>query len=136
MGECCGGVEIPVLGVDDQRQIARHQIAHLQQQLKAQGAEGLVEAKAGLDRADMGAGGLHHGLDPVTRLAQKRAIAHAVAQGPALQHLRVRVETRHQERLALGDGFSELNEEAHPPDCGTSVDRRSLAPSALAGHSS
>ena len=136
VGQGRGGIEIAVLGIDDQRQIPRHQIPHLQQQLKAKRPQGLVEAKAGFDRAHMGAGGLHHRLDPVARLAQKRAVAHAVAQGPALQHLRVRVKTRHQERLALGDGFSELNEEAHPPDCGKVVDKRSPARRGGCGHSS
>ena len=48
-------------------------------------------------------------------LAQERTVAHPAALSPALQHLRVGVQSRHQQGLALCDGFSELNEEAHRP---------------------
>jgi len=69
MGQRGRGVQVTVFGVDDQRQIARHQVAHLQQQLQSERTESLVEAEAGLDRADVGAGFLYHRLDPVTSLA-------------------------------------------------------------------
>ena len=96
MSQRRGGIEITVLCIDDQWQISRHEIAHFQQQLQAKWPQRLVEAKARFDRTHVRTRGLHHGFDPVPGLTQKRAIAHAVAQGPALQHLGVWIETRHQ----------------------------------------
>ena len=115
MGEGRGGIQITVLGINDQREVPRHQIPHLQQQLQTEGAEGLIEAQARFDGADVGTGFLDDGLDPMAGLTEERPVSHPAALSPALQHLRVGVQSRHQQGLALCDGFSELNEEAHRP---------------------
>jgi hypothetical protein len=113
LGQGRGGIEIAVLAVDDQRQLARHQIAHLQQQLQPHRPEGLIEAEAGLVGTHMRGGGLDHRLDPVARLAEEGAAGQAAPRRPALQHLGVGIQPGHQQRLARGDRIGELDEETH-----------------------
>jgi hypothetical protein len=113
MGQGRGAVEIAVLGVDDQGDGGGHQLPHLPQQLQADRPEGLVKTEAGLVGADVIRGGLDHRLDPVAGLGEEGSGPHAPAARPALEHLRIRVQPRHQQRLTTGNGIGELDEEAH-----------------------
>ena len=115
VGQGRGGVEIAVFGVDDQGEIAGHQVPHLQQQLQSHRPKGLIKTKAGLVGADMGRCGLDHRLDPVAGLAEEGAARQAPPRCPALQHLRVGIKPGYQQRLAVGDGVGEFDEEAHRP---------------------
>ena len=115
VGQGRGGVEIAVFGVDDQGEIAGHQVPHLQQQLQSHRPKGLIKTKAGLVGADMGRCGLDHRLNPVAGLAEEGAARQAPPRCPALQHLRVWIKPGHQQRLAVGDGVGEFDEEAHRP---------------------
>ena len=116
VGQGRGAVQITMLGIDDQGDGGGHQLPHLPQQLQADRTEGLVEAQAGFVGADVIGGGLDHRLDPVAGLGEEGSARHTPAARPALEHLRVRVQPRHQQRLAGGDGIGELDEEAHRGD--------------------
>ena len=112
-GQGRGTVEVAMFGVHDQGNSRRHQLAHLPQQLQSHRAQGLIEAEAGFVGADMVSGGFNHRLDPVPGQGEKRATAHAAALGPGVQHLRIGVQSGHQQGLVTGDGLSELDEETH-----------------------
>jgi hypothetical protein len=58
-------------------------------------------------------GGFNYRLDPMPGQGEKRATAHAAALGPGVQHLRIGVQSGHQQGLVTGDGLSELDEETH-----------------------
>ena len=136
VGQGRGAVQIAVFGVNDQRDLQRHQLSHLPQQIQAHGPKRLVEAEAGLVGADVGCGGLDHRLDPVAGLGEEGATGHAAALGPALQHLRVGVEPRHQQRLVVGDGVCEPDEESQAWTDRWLGASPALAPAARRRHSS